>query len=445
MLLEKNRNYKSTVFMLMAILGAFFFAGAYSDEITSEELIKRAKLNDTQRRQEQEDLHKQIQDREYWLKLAELTHKNIQQLQTDTQALLDRMDVLMDSNDGRRIAHSENDFLMFVEMNTHLGVSLIEIEKNIEKASALVARVKQGGAKPDIGYSPNRETQVEIKDLYTWTQEKLKLMGQHNNDLSEMLRTASLDISDISKATSLRLELQRYRAKETRAKALGRSVGETRAEPDVKQIYDETHYLKRIKEAEAYAERTAAEYQVQLKKLKHDSELEITRLNMLMTRERADMDAKYENLELEIRRLKRSAAVQSQVADIDAGIATGEILDEAERRRRVAECESYKIQHLLAPLFAHSDYQPFHAKDNKKGPVSYKRLQQLAIFSDINPTALQNLWRVVTDPCDENRIRAPFSRRFDGMSSRHMDQLRQMRKYLEDLGPTLIELGYLAN
>lgn len=359
------------------------------------------------------------------------------------RAFFDQMELLLDSDQGKRIVRDPATFMTYYELHTRPALSLLDLDAKLNLASALANRLQLALDGPDVGYVPTTETQDQVHDLRYWVKERAALLDTQQSSLNTILRSAPADL-DLSTAKTLRTALEQYRSRWPQMLAESRVLGEQLAADDARQTLIDAVYTSELESARAEARRIRDEMQAKIDTLTLQFQVDLLKLKQENERALAEANEKYKDTLAELQRLRQQGDVERTVADIEARIGQTTQLDQARQEQLKALARSPEVQRLLAPFLAHGSHQPGqNVPAYEKGPVSLSRLNAMHA---LRPTqeGLRALLTAGTAVRDTERPRWTFPKRLQRLSAQELDQLRQAQQYLIDLGSVMVELGMLA-
>lgn len=434
-----------TTLLTMALLGGLTQLATAERKPTSvEEVREQARQSEQQRLQQEQQIQKQAQERKSWLQQAKDAHENLGRLKDMAQSFFRRMDSLLYSDDGKRIARHGSHFSTYVALRSYPYVDLSEIQRKLDEASGYVNQITASSQGPEVGYVPSQEICDGVQTLATWSGAKLKAVEQDLATLNNMLADAPRDI-DLAKTETLAAVYERELARRREWEAVGRQQGVLDARGEVVAKYQETARLAEVQHAHARTQAMLAEEQQKNDQLQKESDMRVMRLKQDVETKYAKVQKDYEDTLAFLEDLKKDSELARKIAQREAQRRRDKLTDEEARRDLTAEATSLRVQSLLAPLFGASYYQPLlPAGTTTKGPVSLSRLRDIGAFDTNSIRGQAVLLQVFTSPQDKYRQRWTCSDRIGDLSMEQRDRLVEAQECLIRLGPTLVELGYLA-
>jgi hypothetical protein len=314
---------------------------------------------------------------------GEETLKLHDELVSETQAWQEAIPPLLTNDDGRKLAtHPEyvRNFMTEYRKRRPSGDALAALRVEIEK---LLAPLREAAADEDPAFSPPRDIDTALDQKHS----------EIDKALSEYRTSRSLITALIASTTE--------RAPKTLTAAIDELVKA-----------DELDRAKRIAAATAETRRKRDELEADNARRKAEAEL----------------------------------AHQTELARA----ADAEEARRAQKEQDRHDAESREVRAALGFFFAKDFLQPTRGpgyngmeQTGKSGPLSFSRLESCGALSQ-DRKGLQTLLWIVTNTWDKSRPTWGVSTGLDGLSSADMQKLTQAQDYLNRLGPTLVEMGMLA-
>jgi len=354
-----------------------------------------------------------------------------------------RMEVVLHSDDGKRIARDPVSFITYVRLERDPAVTLSEIRIKRDEASSLVERAHLGEDDQDVGYLPDEETQNEIFDLNNWLKERIKRLKVQVDDLNHIIHI-NASTEDMSNAKLLVRCLAEYNALWPKLLSQSEIIGKQLATEQKQQILIDINKLIELDRAEAEAERIKAESDAELTRMKQDYELKLSRREQAMEKERSEWDSERKDAQAEIDRLQELADAERQRKDTEAEIRTRIIMQDTEYAKKLALARSPEVQTLLAPFIANGYYQPgLRSGTYEPSPVSLNALKKCeALETTVKSLKLFLIYGVTKK--DRERPRWSFSSDYNRLNAEQKGRLRQAQQYIIYLDKVLVLEGLLS-
>lgn len=376
--------------------------------------------------------------------IAESTAKQYETLSAKHVELQGRLSKLMTSDEGKKLA-ATLDPVLAREIVQNVDTPFIDAQRlsaNKRQAESLVARLRQEKANVVPGYVPPEAVVTEVHSLSAWATEVSALLRTKTLWLDDQLAIAPAGL-DVKGAPTLAEVLTEYRRREHEAWSEARKKGAEAIQEEGK---------KEISEAarRAELERMTQEARQLYEAMRADLERERAEHEVAMQRQR---DA-YEQMMSDLRRelAESKAKRDAQDAETDVIAKKGDI--EAERIRLRQEAQNPETQSLLAPLLAKGYTQP--GQNDRlldAQPVSFAALRQvgalertddgLFALAKVASKKLAGKGRTMTNR-DWDRPTWGGPESWKDWTNEQRQRLLKAQETLNRLGPTLIELGLLA-
>lgn len=434
-----------TALLTITVLGSLVrVVTAQRDATTVDEVREQARQSEQQRKGQEEQIERQAQTRKSWLQQAKDAHDDLTRLKEMAQPFFRRMESLLYSDEGKRIARHGYYFNTFFILRSYPSVDLSEIQLKLDEASSYVNQIAASGQGPEVGYVPSQETRDGIERLAAWAAVKLKALEEDLGTLAAMLSDAPRDI-DLATTETLVVVYERELARRRDWEAAGRQQGVLDARGEVVSKYQETARLAEVQHAYARTQALLAEEQQKNEQLRIETDMRLMKQNQDLQSKYVKAQEDHQDLLALLEDLKKDRQIARAIAQAEAQRRRDRLTDEEHRRALIAEATSARVQDLLAPLFAVSYYQPrLPGGTPQKGPISLSRLSVCGVFETNTAAGQASLLQILTAPDDKYRPRWQCPAHLDKLSMEQRDTLVEAQDYLVRLGPILVELGYLA-
>lgn len=189
-----------------------------------------------------------------------------------------------------------------------------------------------------------------------------------------------------------------------------------------------------------------------ISKMKAEREVEFKRITTETQQKLADAEIREKNLLAELDRAKKLAEANRRVEDAKAEAKSSRLGLEADKTLDRQRCEDPEVKRLLAPFLAHGKYQPGMNKEEMlvadSTAISLSRLRSYGALEP-TPNGIQKLLEVGTNkplqrPIDTMRVRWGYKPRLRDNTPESADEIRKAQSLLNELGPTLVDLGMLS-
>jgi hypothetical protein len=440
-----GRNPTVLLFVLASFVAADLPASFAQEEMTEDE--RKAQSLERELKRRLEDQQRQQTQRAFDRFTAEVqgTSDRLTALAQKAETFSRRMNALLTSDEGKRLAHDPAGFLAYMELDKSPAVSPDEVKLRVASASALVQRIKDERERTDLGFllGDYQDIRKEADELAFWAKDRQARLVVQESTLDTVLTEVPAEIN-LSKAKTLAKAIQDYRARWHQLLADSKILGHKLAEPESQKILIDAARAAHLERAEAERDRIRKEAEAEIERMKIEFEIKLKR-ETAAERERLEKARiEYDEKLAELERLRKQADADRHAKDVQADIKSKETVEAAERQKKISLANSPEVQRLLAPFLADGYTQPVRKTSVKKGPVSFSALRESGALA---PTikGLTKLHRLGTKKVeDKERPRWGFPNYMKAMSPEERDQLQQAQDYLNELGPIMVELGMLA-
>lgn len=356
-----------------------------------------------------------------------------------------RMQTLLTSDEGKRLAHDPAGFIAYVELDKNPVVSLDEVKLRMATVSAILQRLRDERGHADLGFllGDYQDIKTEASELAFWAKDRLPRLVVQESTLDTILAEAPTQI-DLSKAKTLAKALQDYRARWHQLLADSKILGHKLAERESQKILIDATRAAHLERAEAERDRIRKDAQAEIERMKIEFEIQLKLMKQEEEARRVAAEVAYDDAMAELERMREEAKTKRDVADIESKLARDSQLGAARHEELKAKARSPEVQALLAPFITPAYSQPGKKTGTKKTGVS---LSALRATGALRPTVkgLTKLHRLGTKKVeDKERPRWGFPNYMKAMSPEERDQLQQAQDYLNELGAIMVELGMLA-
>jgi hypothetical protein len=376
--------------------------------------------------------------------MAEGNVKRFHALRDAHSALQQRLAGLMTNAKGKRLA-ATLDPILARDVITYTDTPAIDpatLQANTKQAAALVDQLKAEREHITPGYVPPEGIITEAHSLSNWADEAMAKVKTRNAWIDGQL-TAVASGFDEKTAPTLQDVIKEFRRREVESWATARKAGIDQAKGPGEAALTEAARTAELEKMLQEARQKLAQAQTDLAQQKSEHDAAIARQRDSYTQAEADLR----------RQLTESAAQrQVQEAQTDAIAKQGDTA--AEKVKLTQEAKDPALQKLLAPLLAKGFSQPGQ-KDRslESTPVSLKALRAVGAL-DRSEDGLFQLAKVAT-PKIAGKGHTANNRNWDrpmwgypnvwkDWSNDQRQELLKAQDALNRLGPTLVEMGLLA-
>lgn len=358
--------------------------------------------------------------------LGDATLTKLGTLKDDGGTFNDRLDRLLSDKDGKRIAKDSAILFAFKERVYGAGkFPLDEVQTRTESVKLLVANLKKDLENLSDTYVPSAAFGDILKGHEKWATQGLAALAQRDAALTACIHAAP-EVGEGESAPTLAEALKGVEAAELREFADIYQEVLARMQPERERQIRQATEEAETRRAEQDAEAVRRELQTKLDTQQHEHELAIARLQQERDHLRRELE------QFKMQEVKVEAKHERDMA----------------KQKLIERCKDAKVQQVLAPFLAEGYWQP-QGRTTKKGPMSLKGLEAYGALAS-GDRGIVLLVKAVCDP-DNDRPKwglripnEPVKRSLERMTPEHIETANEAQRYLRELGPTLVELGMLA-
>ena len=385
------------------------------------------------------------------------------QLEKRHSSLVEWMDSLLHSEDGKRIAMKSEAGMQFLRYQEQPVFRLSDFGPKkllLDDLQRFLAERRQAAP---TGYVPQVERIEQANAMYIWARERLARVAEIEAWLKYTLASADLD-ADVTSAPTLKQRIDSYLATRHQMWVDGIVAGRAAADAEITPRIAENARIVELERALLEAERFMKEALQQLEKERIDFERRLRERDISLMEQVAAAEQEFEERLAAIVRSDKIADAERARRDIDANIEARGIAEEAKAIDLVARCRSATVQRDLRPFLANGIWQPGDRQPNHRfdeGPMSYRSLLE---FGALNPDVrgLEMLLGVANargntranhslhgmrsggGHPDKTRPKWGYSESYDKLNQEQVAEVLRIQRLLIELGPTLVEEGMLA-
>lgn len=373
------------------------------------------------------------------------TAEMLETMEQKATAHFKQIEALRESDQGKLLAQDPNSmgFAIFLLLYEEPAITVNEINEKQLLLASLQKQVLLGISGPEVGYLPKREIRDQVTLLEHWAKDRQKAFDDQIATLNRLLRRQPPERLDTSQGITLNDKLDKRNAVWDELVAIIRLMAEEEVKPEVKEILLELYKYVKLEEGKLRADILKGQEDLSLARKRQEHEIEIQDDTFLLERVRRladqNLSKRRANLDNKTRELK---AVQNLNQAL-ANLRLNKLETETATQQLIAEAESPDVQSLLRPFITKGYWQPNRAKTGYKlSGMSLTFIKKQDCFSPKN--GLQKLLTLGTNPANSDRRPWTFPRKYNSLSHEQKEQLQRAQDYLMKLGPTLVDLGYLA-
>lgn len=370
----------------------------------------------------------------------------LDQLKIDVEQFSERMDTLLDSNDGRRIAHDPVYFSTYLNMQKVPVTTSTELDMKIDRASALLERAQIAEGESEAQYHPPEEIEQEVEGLLTWANDRRGRLDLYQDTLQEMIQSAPDPDLFSGRWPTLSHTLRRFRAQELFRQSEARALGTSLASKENEQTTVETQLLIEL-------ERVNAENTRQLEKSRADNDranaehrIELMQKDAYWKQQLNQTETKYEADIAAMKRDRDKARVALAKLQSEFRIWQDQTYSDIKLNEDRALLKSPEVQNLLAPFFAHAHSDPLKPLGNSiPAPMSLSAIKAIgALEDDDNSIGLNKLLGLGTHYFYKDRPRWRYPAPISRCTPAQRAEICRAQKLLIDHGHLMVSMGLLS-
>jgi hypothetical protein len=460
-----HTRFRQTLFAVAAATVALGSAPVLAqDSLSDEDLKNRATAREqTRARQLEADAVARANMAAFETRVVE-ADRQLSEFKSQHDAFAARLGEIMQNDLGRRIA-VQNHQAGLVIMDWMDAPLMRESDFNERRvfADAMVRVIAERKERPDVPFSVEPQQRNRTDDVYLWARERASRLAERRAWLDDTIRSVD-DSQPVEGVATLAEAIEAFRKARrdlwAQAASTGKQLARQEAEPqmteaariaELEKLLQETEQRLREARQEIEIERMQFESRLSIREaeaIKAAAEAEEARLNLLAETEHM------QRLEAANRRLQQEL--------VDAGAR--DIVNEAESVRLRQLAQSPSVQRDLAPFLARGTWQPNQRAGQQgsaaPGPISFSALMEVGALVDDQQGLMQLLavanaqgcagakslihWHQNNRHQDRERTKWGYPRQFRSLTAADQDEVRRIQKLLNELGPTLVDLGLLA-
>jgi len=428
--------YLSGLMSLSILFGA-------DQTMTTDQVKQEARLREKERRAAQDAIMEVKQLCAEYLADAQEAQSTLEKIRNDTKDLLNRIETLKTSEEGKRIATDPVLLVRVRNVKNRPVTTLAEVASRLNKVSSQIQRMQAYNEGPDLGALPPKQSRDEIAEQLYWARDASKRLSKQLKELDMVVQEAPQG-RDPAKSKPLAQALAEYEATWPIILAESDILGTEMAYEQSKQLLVDAVVASKLALALVEAERIKAENQMLIMQMQTEAEISRMQLERELQRKLNEATTVYED---EIASLKVELEKANARRDLDMAKEEREvqkIKNLAAQERLLKQVESLEVQRLLLALFEPGYWEPgsYHGSDRRQ-PMS---LNALSEFDALTPTThgQSRLLFVLTTTDDKVRTRWPLSKRLDSITPEQRDTLVQAQDLLIKLGPTMVKEELLS-
>jgi len=377
--------------------------------------------------------------------VADGTAKSYDDLSIAHDALIKRLSGLMTNEEGKRLAASLDPILArdAVQNIESPVLDPVALNTNRKQAVALVDQLKKERDNIVPGYVPPEAILSELQSLSSWAASARTNVKLRTEWLEQQVAVTN-DKFDAATASTLEQVLADFRRREQEAWKSAREQGIKQAMPEGEAAITEAAKISELEKSLQASDKLLKQSRADLLTQKGEHEAAVARQKEAYEQNMADLRKEL---------AEKKAQRQVQDAGTEAVAKQGNI--DAEKVKLLAEAKDPAIQRLLAPLLAKGFTQPGQRERTLEAtPVSFRAIQATGALdrSDDGLFMLAKMCSVRMAGKGSTYTNKNWDRPTWGFpndwrqwTNEQRQQLLKAQDAINRLGPTLVELGMLAD
>lgn len=372
----------------------------------------------------------------------------------EVSTLNERTQALLTNDEGRRLAQDSLAFFVFVRMQEDPVVTPQEVEARRNAIGKLIESLEREMKRDALGYTPGVAIVEEIEGIRFWGADRLARVKERAGWLSAALERADRS-NDVAKLPTLKARMEADSAAREEALARAGQRGRDAGAQSAAEQVEQNERLIALNRGLADAERRLREANAQIERMKIEHDLQLKQQEQELRRAQVEADIRLRDAEAELERMRKLADARREAENLDSTREADKVLTEAQKRELVDRCKSEEVQTRLAPFITPGYYQPARSAEMTvdKMPMSLSKLRAFGALSN-TPEGYKKL--IIVGSYSKDKVRPRWGFDYALVQSRsakdiigqlrpdQMDGLKTVQGYLNELGPTLVELGMLS-
>ncbi len=442
---QTTKKTRWTIATTIVVLSTFLLCARSFSQETAESTQKGSQQRE-QLRYQKDDIEKGIEQlHNEIISKAKLTKDSFVQLKADTLAFSKRMDTLLDSDDGKRIACDPELLSTYNHLCNEPAITETDVATYLDRSSALLERVKIAEGHSEAKYLPTKETRYEIENLYAWGNDRSKRLKSQRDTLERIIERAPRDIS-LDTLPTLKKKLQELNAQGSIMHGVASNQAQLLTKERVQEILTHAYELKELEWALAEQKRLLEEARSENLRKETEMEIALTQLNSEWQNKLALAQNTFDEKMSELKRQLQDAQMTRKETESRFQIDMGVRQDTMTVEQMEAEAKSLEVRRLLTPFISKGCWQPcqsFHT--SQPMPMSLNRMgaYQALKYDKNDAKYLNYLLGLGISPYND-RPHWTYPPHINRCSPQQKAEIVAAQKYLIRLGPTMVRLGMLS-
>jgi|GEM_PF-4586276 len=422
-------DYRKAAFAFVCLLGFAILPALGQTTTDDTQEAARKQIRDEARRQAEAALTKNLLVE--FISTAQETDDLLGDVQKKADVFFPRIESLLSNDDGKRIALDDAAFINFMHLREEPPPSRDEIAAKKAGIETIIKTLKDQVDSTSVGYVPPISVKDDVARTRQWALESATKINDANSWIdAELAKTKSSN--DLSKSPTLKERIDAYNATKLDMLAKSRLLGEKSAEQESQQKMQDAARIAALMDAQAKSDQLVRDMRAELERehVEHDMELK---------KMKSDQDQKVADLQQQLATAEanRSRQAAASAATIDQG------KEDAEKTRLRQKCNDPHVQELLRPFTTLGYWQPAGSFSLDKVPVSFAKIREGKALNR-DEQGLLALVAIAENRGDRLRPRWSMPPNPRRMTAAQLEEAKEAQDNLNELGPTMVELGMLS-
>jgi hypothetical protein len=369
-------------------------------------------------------------------------------LQQKTEAFYPRLEALLTSDEGKRVAETPGAFRDFLRIRREPPVSLDEVKSHGRFVDSIADDLAKEVRRQAVGFLPSVERKREVRDERLWVAAKLVKIEEQASALEALLASARKDV-DPKTARTLKDVIASNEAKEAEAWRGAQLQGRAQAAGEATRLAVDAARIAALEEAQRRAETLLQETRAQAALDRSRLEAELKKRDAEARERLAQAEREYKDRIAELERKAKDADLERRAQDVAAEGGRRQKANAIDRQVLVQKCRSPEVRTVLAPFLAKGFFQTTQWNlgevKAEKLPMSLSGLRAAGALNRDQQGLTRLLFiGVVKQHKLDRETKWGFSYSLAELTEQQFETVQAAQSYLIELGDVLVEEGLLA-
>ncbi len=428
--------------VVWAYLTVFAVPAPGQEKKSPEELAFEQAEADRKKLQEEEQAESRKEQLGRALTLATEVQTKFTELESIATNTHTRLENLLTSDEGKCLATNKLFVVAFLARYDNRPASIETIKTEKRLADDRQARLKAEADRTPPGLPPTVDVIKAMDDSYAWAVSRLQTYGELKSAIDGMLLPClTSPLPDTTGLSTLRIEIDRFRATQAQEDARAHAEGIVDAQGKRREIIKKSTYEQTLESAHFEAQLELLKTRSAMAQMNAEQEIRQRRQNE--EREIALTSARIREADTlaELDRFRKLAEARRRQEDTHAEIQIRQTDDATAKAQRIANAQRPEVCDLLKPFVSGGYWQPGIGVGKDKTPMSLAALQATGALED-TVKGLDKLMDIGKDGRnDRPHWGYPIWRK---CSEQQREEIKKAQAYLRDFGVELVELKKLS-